>query len=33
MDVVRVIAASPLAEGTVDQPADPVSIVSTTVLP
>jgi peptidyl-prolyl cis-trans isomerase B (cyclophilin B) len=33
MDVVRAIASAPLAEGKVDQPAEPVAIQSTTVLP
>lgn len=33
MNVVKIIATSPLAEGTRDQPADPVTIVSTEVLP
>jgi peptidyl-prolyl cis-trans isomerase B (cyclophilin B) len=33
MDVVRAIASAPLAEGKIDQPAEPVTIQSTTVLP
>lgn len=33
MEIVRAIAAAPLAEGTADQPAQPVAILSTTVLP
>lgn len=32
MEVVRTIASAPLAEGKLDQPAEPVAILSTTVL-
>jgi cyclophilin family peptidyl-prolyl cis-trans isomerase len=33
MEIVRAIGSAPLAEGKVDQPAEPVAILSTTVLP